>query len=756
MPSRKLVAIMFTDIKGYTALMQQDERMGITIRARHRKVFDSLTPKHGGKIIQYYGDGTLSVFESAIEAVKCGMEMQLAFQEEPAIPVRIGIHMGDILFDEVEIIGNSVNVASRIESLAEAGSVFISKKVQGEIENQPNISTRSMGDFEFKNVEQPMEVFAIANEGLIVPEPATLTGKTKLPGPKIELKRIISLLAILLALGVVGLLLLPNSKLLVRPLDKSIAVLPFDDMSEQQNQGYFSDGITEDIIAHLSKIADLRVISRTSTKQYKHTTKPVPQIAKELGVSAVLEGSVRKDGDQVRITAQLIDGNTDEHIWAETYDRQVQRIFDIQTEVAREIATVLQATLTPREEQNMSKALTSDITAYDYYLRGKEALEEGNTQKDYQEAALLFQQAIAEDSTFAAAYVGLAYTTAITRKYGTAAKIWRDSALALNAKALALNPEMDEAHYLQSLYHSEFGDTEKAFAGFQKVLQINPNHGKAMIALGDYWINEGGRFEKGLQMKIEGLLLEVDRKEPRFYFAWGEVYRHIHEMEKAKKYYRQAIKLKPDYYYPLEALGNFSRAEKNYGEYLSQCLQLVKIERNTLSLDRLAWAYFYLGNYMQAETVWLELSDLVSKYDDPFFATPYKHRLAYIYWLTGRKEKALELFDEKIKDNLAMIEQSNLNGARGEFYDLGAVYAFLGQEDEALKWFRTAADSGFFSIEFIGVDPLLEDFRQTPRFQSFIKERQNIQKAVDEQNRGKLELARRRVRELEERGVLRL
>ncbi len=177
--TRQLVAIMFTDIQGYTAIMQHDEGLAIKIRERHRKIFNSTTEKFNGKILQYFGDGTLSTFQSAIDAVKCAMEMQLAFQKEPVIPVRIGIHLGDIVITDEEIIGDGVNVAARIESLAVAGSVFISDKVYDEIKNHSSIEAQSLKTFEFKNVDKPIEVFAVSNRGLVVPKLEEISGKTK-------------------------------------------------------------------------------------------------------------------------------------------------------------------------------------------------------------------------------------------------------------------------------------------------------------------------------------------------------------------------------------------------------------------------------------------------------------------------------------------------------------------------------------------------------------------------------------------------
>ncbi|MCK5705939.1 MAG: adenylate/guanylate cyclase domain-containing protein, partial [Cyclobacteriaceae bacterium] len=279
--TRQLVAIMFTDIQGYTAMMQRDEALTIKIRERHRKIFNYTTEEFNGKIVQYFGDGTLSTFTSAIDAVKCAMEMQMAFQKEPVIPVRIGIHLGDIVYTEDDIIGDGVNVASRIESLAVPGSVFISDKVYDEIKNQSSIETISLKTFELKNVDRPIEVFAISNKGLIIPNANEITGKTKdtksnsikseekkqHEDRKKKLNWILYSLIGLIVL-VAAYFIYQNSDLFepkIDDLDKSIAVLAFENMSNDPNQEYFSDGISEEILNSLVKVKGLKVAGRTSS-----------------------------------------------------------------------------------------------------------------------------------------------------------------------------------------------------------------------------------------------------------------------------------------------------------------------------------------------------------------------------------------------------------------------------------------------------------------------------------------------------------
>jgi TolB-like protein/class 3 adenylate cyclase/Tfp pilus assembly protein PilF len=415
--TRQLAAIMFTDIQGYTAMMQHDEELTIKIRDRHRKIFNSTTEQYKGTILQYFGDGTLSTFKSAIDAVKCAMEMQMAFQQEPVIPVRIGIHLGDIVFTEDDIIGDGVNVASRIESLAVPGSVFISDKVYDEIKNQPSIKTQSLRTFELKNVDRPIEVFAISNKGLVIPNADEISGKTKDTKPASEktpekeqlkvrkkklswiLYSIIGVLVLVAGYFVYQNIFRPDLK--INDLDKSIAVLAFKNISNDPNQEYFSDGISEEILNSLVKVKGLKVAGRTSSFSFKGKAADIQTIGSKLGVSLVLEGSVRKSENRVRITAKLINVADGYHIWSEQYDRELKDIFAIQEEIASKIVNMLKLTVLKSEE---SKQPTNNIEAYDFYLKGVYSLMrdvEGTV-----DALNYFKKAIELDPEFALAYAG--------------------------------------------------------------------------------------------------------------------------------------------------------------------------------------------------------------------------------------------------------------------------------------------------------------------------------------------------------------
>src|SRR5678816_1934425 len=277
--SRQLAAIMFADIVGYTAMMQEDEALAMNWRQKLKKKLEEEIIAHKGRILEFRGDGAMCSFISTIEGVRAAVALQLYMRSEPTVPLRIGMHTGDVIFDENNIYGDGVNIASRLESFAVPGSIFISGKVHDDIKNQKDIQTVSLGKYVLKNVKEQVEIFAISNPGMVVPEVHSLKGK----GEKI--------------------------------LQKSILVLPFVNMSTDPEQEYFSDGLTEELISNLSRIKDMRVISRTTSMQYKSTTKDIKTIGREAGVSYIMEGSVRKYGSDLRITAQFIDAHQDTHLW---------------------------------------------------------------------------------------------------------------------------------------------------------------------------------------------------------------------------------------------------------------------------------------------------------------------------------------------------------------------------------------------------------------------------------------------------------
>ena len=481
--SRQLAAIMFTDIEGYTALMQHDEEQAIAIRDKHREIFEKTTKKYNGQIIQYFGDGTLSVFKSTVEAVECSIEMQLAFRQQPEIPVRIGIHVGDIVYTEEDIIGDAVNVASRIESCAVPGSILISDKVHDQIRSHKHIHVKFLDAYELKNVDDALPIFAIANERLIIPNPKEIKGKLKGNAKSNSENRpskrhsTIAILTILISIAILF-FVFKNSfakKDVPHNNELSIAVLPFDNLSTDSDSEIFGDGVTEDILTQLSKLKNLHVISRTSIIQYKNTRKTIPEIAKELGVSYILEGSIRKYGDKVRITAQLIDAIKDEHLWAENYDKTLVDIFAIQTEISQEIVQALHLNISFEEEQRLEVVPTQNLEAYKLFLLGKKEADKRN-RESIANSIKLYEEAISLDPKYAEAYAEIANSIYLETYY--ASRNPQEAAKLANTyldKAEKINPSVSRIYSVRGLIYNIERKLDLAKPAFEKAVKLSPN-----------------------------------------------------------------------------------------------------------------------------------------------------------------------------------------------------------------------------------------------------------------------------------------
>lgn len=453
---RQLAAVMFTDIVGYTALMQGDEQAASNVRARHRQVFGQQHALHQGKIIQYYGDGSLSVFKSAVRAVECAIGIQRLLQEGDAVPLRIGLHMGDIVFDETEVYGDGVNVAARIESLGVAGAVLLSGKLNDELRNHPSIATTSLGHFALKNIAEPVEVFAVTLDGIRVPLNTELKGKGGTES-------------------------------------KTIAVLPFVNMSASQENEYFSDGITEEIINALSRIQSLRVTSRTSSFFFKHKKVPLKQIGAELNVSTILEGSVRLSGDTLRITAQLVQVAQDFHFWSHTWDRKLENIFQIQDEISLLIADKLREHLGHFEiQEHLVNKQTDNLGAYQLFLKGLFHFRKWNP-ADVRTAIGLYEKALLLDPSHAQSVIGLAdcYSFLATTGFMPFAEAWAKSA-ELTHQGLALNDQLADGHYqLANICFFTAGDYAGALGATLQAIACNPNYVEAQQYLSFLYILVG-------------------------------------------------------------------------------------------------------------------------------------------------------------------------------------------------------------------------------------------------------------------------
>lgn len=747
---RRLAAIMFTDVVGYTALMQKDEREALSTIERHRFVLEKYTQKHNGSVLHYYGDGSLSIFPSALEAVECALEIQKELVEAPRVPLRIGIHLGDVKLQGESVFGDGVNLASRIESLGVAGAILISDAIYYLVRNHTEIKTVPLGNFRLKNVDHPVPVYALANDFLSVPKPERVPGRVGAFSGKFPWIIGITLLLALVLAGY-GLFFLDKGRLELK--DKSIAVLPFENLSNDPQQAYFSDGITEDIINHLAKVSALKVKSRTTTEQYKNPDKTIPVIGRELGVSYILEGSVRKADKQVRIVVQLIDVKNDIHIWSETFDREITEIFQIQSEIAIEIAQLLEASLSSDERRYLrsgsgEKGRPANITAYDFVLRARDIWRNWNDEKDLENALQLADQAIQTDSLYAPAYVLkgniLHYGM---RRYGVPTQVWIGQALQLADRAIRLDSTLAEAYLLRGgIYNSRDGKTGLAKENLKKAYALEPGNPDVLESLGRKYLDHG-EYERGISLIIQSIERRYSIKDPEYYLEWGNLYHYTgNEYEQAEAFYQQATSLAPGWVAPYYHLAQLYRYWGKYGqaeEALSCAMDIAPLDQTTG--DLMAWINFLMKDLEGAAGYWSLYEDLEFQFPDTSQYVPFRHRLGYVRYLQGDAASAMRLMKEQLQLDIERQQQVRGYGAwvdRGFYYDLAATNAYLGNREEALIWLDSAYHRGFANLWYLQNDPLLNNIRKAPEFQRIqqeLAERQQEQarafKKVVEENR---------------------
>ena len=449
---RRLAAILSADMVGYSRLMEADEQDTIVRQKAHRgDLIDPTIAEHNGRIVSTSGDGLLVEFGSVVDATDCAMAIQRAMKEREAdipdvrrIQYRMGINLGDIVIDGEDILGDGVNVAARLQEIADADGICISGSARDQVHDKREITLEDLGEQNVKNLARPIRVFAVKLDGTKSRHDVFTPG-TETP--------------------------------LALPEKSSIAVLPFDNVSGDSEQAYFSDGITEDIITGLSKISALFVIARNSSFKYRTPPIDVKQVSRDLGVRYILEGSVRKAGDRVRITAQLIDGATAGHLWAERYDGDLSDVFAIQDEVTAKIVAALELKLTTDEQERVAHRGTDNMEAYEWAMSGRRLSLRWNRAENARARPLL-EHAIALDPTFAAAYAELALIHGLDYVFQWSESLQDsyDLCIELAKNAVVLDDAEPIAHFVLGWVYMWTGDHEASEREHRKAIQLDPNY----------------------------------------------------------------------------------------------------------------------------------------------------------------------------------------------------------------------------------------------------------------------------------------
>jgi TolB-like protein/Flp pilus assembly protein TadD len=643
--NRQLTAIMFADMVGYTALMQEDEDQAKTNRDRNREALVRRVGEHNGKILQFYGDGALSVFQSAIQAVEAAIAVQGDLRTPPPVPVRIGLHTGDIIHDDEGVFGDGVNLASRVQSLAVPGGILISEKVYDEVKNQRGIETRSLGSFALKNVKRPMEIWAITNQGLAVPDPTEMGSR-------------------------------PSQ------CRNSVAVLPFLNMSSDPENEFFSDGVTEEIINALTRINGLQVTARTSSFAFKGKNQDVRTIGEELGVATVLEGSVRRSGNRVRITAQLINARDGYHLFSKSYDRELLNIFETQDELAETIAAELQdrfQTESPGEEssgpakQKKPHRHFHDTQAYTEYLKGIHSFSQW-TPEGARAAIRHFERSMEMDPECALPYSGMATAYTFLAALGQMpGSIAYPRAREAAEKAMALEEGTGESHAaMASILFFHDWDFDGAYRHFQKALTLTPGaaplrklYAMYLMAMGDL-----EAAEEELQWAIQ-----MDPLSSSIRTALGETLIHSRRFGEAEAQLRQVLELDPDFRSAREALG---------------------------------WSFIAGGRFEEALR---ELEEIPRKTADPFKVIP--HRMWALAGL-GRMEETHQLF-RLLEERREREPEISLE------VDFAIAHLALGDPERSLDYLEEAVERRLGMVVFLNSALLWAELRSIPRFQKLVR-----------------------------------
>jgi adenylate cyclase len=668
--TRQLAAILFTDIVGSTAMMQKDEQGAMSVNKRYVTVLKECVPQHRGEILNDFGDGSLCCFGSTTEALRCAIEMQQKFQQEPKVPLRIGLHVGEIFFENGKIFGDGVNVASRVQSLGIANSILFSSQINTQIKNQQEFKGISVGSFHFKNVDEPMEIFALVNAGLTVPKKEELTGKLKeIQKKSAGRKWIITAMAVVL---------LAFSYFMYQNFfhktgfsgEKTIAVLPFENAGVPDSEEYISDGITQDIINNLSKISSLqKVIAWFSVRGFKKTTKSLKQIADDLGVAAILSGSIEKHEGKVHIIAELIEVSTNKRLWGDDFEYDSKDILSIQSKVAEEIIATLKVNLSPEEKKNLTKNYTDNPEAYRLYRKGRWYWDK-RSKESYDSAEANYKRALELDPDYVLAYAGLADCYTFNQQGLSqidAISIARD----YTNKALMLDSTLTEALTTKAFIQSHFDyDWKGAEVALEKIIRDNSNYPIAHQYYGNVLICTGHSDAAIAETKKA---LALDPLSSVLNMVLGRDYYHA----------------------------------RNYDQAITQLQKTITLYPKFLS------AYWHLGNTFLQKKMYSQAIDAYSKLPARSFELGLNGTLllSLAYSASGDKTKAMDEFKKISQEDYLKIDPVVV----GEFY------ISQGNFDEALEQLERGFDSHSIMMIALKIDPFLDPIRNEPRFKALLK-----------------------------------
>jgi len=626
---------MFTDMVGFTALGQRNEEISLALAEEQKRLVRQILGRHNGREIKTMGDAFLIEFPSALDAVRSAYDIQRGVREynisqpaEQRIHLRIGVHLGDVVESGGDISGDAVNVASRIEPLAEDGGVCLTRQVYDQAKGKLEVQFVSLGAKSLKNVSEPVEVYKMA-----MPWDGGTRKETELD-------------------------------------TRRVAVLPLRNMSPDPNDEYFADGMTEELITALSSVTELTVIARTSVMQYKGSPKRIVDIGKELNAGTMIEGSVRKAANRVRITVQLIDARNEGHLWAQNYDKTLEDVFAIQSEVAQKVAESLKVRLLETDRKKIERGSTKNAEAHNLYLKGVFYWNK-RTPEALRKAVELYEQAILLDPAFALGYAGIALAYAVTAANYTGDPLtYYPKAKEYALKALSLDDDLPEAHaVLATIIEGYDRDLVRAEAEFKRAIELNPSYPTA-----HQWYSHVLQWQR------------------RYSEAWEQI--------------SKALDLNPLSLIVLINMSDYYWMVRDYDKAIEHAKKVLDLDQSfVFTYDALMRAY--VGKSMFREA--LEASDANSKVARPVDSQLWR---AYVLASMGKAEDC-----HRLLDNLEVDYREKSVSP----YGLAAVHFRLREADKGFEWLQTAYDSFDRYLFLIAVTPDLDGFRDDPRYLALLE-----------------------------------
>lgn len=668
---RQLAAIMFTDIVGYTSLMSADESRALRALKHSRKVVQKFARRHGGRWLESIGDGNLVRFHSATDAVNCALRLQRAMDGEDGLQLRIGLHVGDVIEASGHIYGDGVNVASRIHALAEPGGIVVSEPVYDAVRNKAGIVVDHLGVREIKGLDHPIQVYALAGEGVDNP----LLGAIDLPGRPRWMAIITVIVLALVAVVSAGIY---SQYANVGAGDASIAVLPFEDLSPDSDSRYFSEGISEELINGLSRVPGLRVVGRSSSFAYGERELDVRTIGDELNVTHVLDGSVRRAAERVRISAQLVNTESGFQLWTDTYEAEIDDIFELQQNISQSIVEALRIELMPEELANVGNINTNDVKAYDLYLQARRVLRTATSRDDYDEALEVLGKALRRDPMFAEAEA--ARCEAFVERY----KQTRDAdslapAVETCNRALNMDSRAPQAHIALGVLYMATGRTAFAIESYAKALPLDPDNANIHMGLAGALASQGriddaeAYYEVAIDLKPDDAVI---------YQKFGAALANAGRYDRAESMLRKAIMLGPEDARSYSHLGAVLYFQGRFAEAAGAFMRANEIQPYDKAYNNIGALLFYAGEYERSMEMLRKAMEMTPHDPRIVGGVADACRLA-----SGCREwralygKALDLADERLRVN---PEDAHVLALKGVYH------SFLGRVDAGREFVEAA------------------------------------------------------------------